>query len=83
MLDAPLEVARAPLIAREIAWACLGTGTSGTDGASEFAKTLSTQSPQGARFAVLALDYLCRASRLPPEFDEVLANRLLVAQSKP
>lgn len=82
MLDAPLEVNRAPLIMRELAWAALGSGTGGSDGVTQFARTLAAASPQGARFAVLGLDYLCRAARLPREFSERITSRLLAAQSR-
>jgi hypothetical protein len=82
MLDAPLEVAHAPLLARELGWASLGAGVGPTDGVSDFAKSLAVRSPQGARFAVLGLDYLCRATKLPREFGEILSNRLLLAQAK-
>lgn len=80
MLDAPMDVARAPLLAREIAWSCFGASSGGTDGVSSFAKTLAVASPQAARFTVLALDYLCRAARLPREFNAILSSRLLLAQ---
>lgn len=82
LLDAPLEVSRAPLLLREIGWAALGTSTGGTDGVTAYARTLALASPQGARFAVLGLDYLSRAAKLPKEFNDVITARLLSAQSK-
>lgn len=83
LLDAPLEVSRAPLLLREVAWAALGAGTGGSDGVTTFSRTLAAASPQGARFAVLALDYLYRAARLPREFNDVITARLLASQLKP
>lgn len=82
LLDAPLQVGHAPLILREIAWAALDAGTGKSDGITAFARTLAASSPQGARFAVLALGYLLRAARLPREFNDVITGRLLAAQTK-
>lgn len=82
LLDAPLEVSRAPLLLREVAWSALGTGTGKSDGVTQFARVLAGASPQGARFAVLVLDYLCRAARLPREFNDTITARLLAAQLK-
>ena len=82
MLDAPLEVARAPLFMREVGWTVLaGNGASST-GASTFAHQLATSSPQGARFALLGLTYLCRAASLPKEFKDELGSRVIAAQTR-
>lgn len=83
LLDAPIEVSRAPLLLREIAFAALGTGVGNSDGVTHFARVLAGASPQGARFAILTLDYLCRAARLPREFNDVISARVLAAQIKP
>jgi hypothetical protein len=83
MLDAPVAAGHAPLLTREIGWAALDAGTGSSDGVTGFARTLAAASPQGARFAVMVLDYLCKAARLPREFNQVLGGRLLEAQSRP
>lgn len=74
-LDSPVELNRTPLIIREISWSLL----SGT-GDREFAKKLSSRFPQGARFAVLGLDYVCKATQLPPEFKAILTTELMAVQ---
>ena len=83
MLDAPIEVNRSPLLMREIGWSALGGVREIADGVSSFSRDLALASPQGARFAVLGLTYLCRAAALPREFIDTLGGRLLAAQVKP
>ena len=63
LLDAPLEVARVPLILREV-----GLNHIKSPAELSFARTLCQESPQAAGFAVLIAGYLFRASRLPDEF---------------
>ena len=63
LLDAPLEVARVPLILREVGFNHLRSTTD-----PSFASALCRESPQAARFAVLIVGYLFRAGRLPDEF---------------
>lgn len=75
LLDAPFEVNRTPLIIREIAWAYMA-GIADSD----FSKELASLFPQAARFAVLGVDYICKATRLPPEFQKILNDRLLAIQ---
>ena len=66
---------------REVAWTSLSVAPERiSDGA--FARVLSAESPQAARLAVLGLDYFCRASRIPREFNLTLTNQLLDAQMK-
>ncbi len=62
-LDAPLELARTPLILREVGFSLLAG-----DKARAFAAVLCSESSQGARFATLIPAYLARATRLPPDF---------------
>jgi len=74
-LDSPVELNRTPLIIREISWSLLaGMGN------REFAKQLSSRFPQGARFAVLGVDYVCKAAQLPPEFRTILTSELMSIQ---
>lgn len=65
LLDSPTDVARTPLILRDVAFSYL---MGSADRA--FAKGLCTESPQGGRFAVLVIGYLFKAAKLPPEFVE-------------
>jgi len=43
-------------------------GISRGDTSMSFARTLCAETPQGARFALLIPDYLCKATKLPLEF---------------
>jgi len=74
-LDSPVELNRTALIIREIAWSLLGGMRD-----REFAKQLSSRFPQGARFAVLGVDYVCKAAQLPPEFKAILTDELMAIQ---
>lgn len=62
LLNAPLDVARAPLILREIGFSRLRSGD------RSFACTLCQEAPQAASFAVLIVGYLFRAGKLPDDF---------------
>lgn len=75
LLDAPVEVQRAPLILREVGFSVLAA-----DSTRAFARTICSESPQGARFALLIADYLARASKLPPEFHQTSDGLLLPLQ---
>jgi len=75
LLDAPLEVNRTPLIIREIAWSYIAGITN-----RDFVKEVASLFPQAARFAVLGIDYVCRATKIPPEFQEILVNELMKIQ---
>src|ERR1035441_2250587 len=55
-LESPIELSRAPLILREIAWAQLSSTPDYT-----FAGTLASESPRGAKYALLGTEYLCRS----------------------
>ena len=74
-LDAPFEVNKAPLLGREVAYSYLIGSQDLT-----YARSLAKASRQGARFAVLGLDYVCKACRLPKEFADILSSMLLDAQ---
>jgi hypothetical protein len=71
-LDAPFELQRSPLILREVGFSALRG-----DAARVFAKALCSESPQGARFALLIPSYLGKAVMLPPEFTKIADAILL------
>lgn len=75
LLDAPNESQRVPLILREVGFSMLARDANQT-----FARILCSESPQGARFAVLVTDYLSRAAGLPAEFTKVSDAALLPLQ---
>ena len=72
LLDAPIELAKAPLILREISFAELVGSTD-----LQFCRTLCQESPQAGRFSLLIVDYLFKAVRLPPQFLEKVQASLL------
>lgn len=71
-LDSPNDVAHVPLILREVAFSYLRKSTN-----RAFAKGLCVESPQAGRFAVLIIDYLFKATKLPAEFIEKGDNVLM------
>lgn len=75
LLDAPAEAQKVPLILREVGFGLLRGDTS-----FSLAKTLSSQSAQAAKFALLVPDYLAKAAKLPPEFSNAAEKVLLTLQ---
>lgn len=78
-LEAPNEASRSPLLLLETAWSVLAAGHSASPDLT-FAKQLASESLHGARIGLLGTEYLCKASRLPPEFAEALGAYLLNVQ---
>ena len=72
LLDSPIESAKTPLIIRENAFTLLAG-----ESESNFARSLCLESPQAGRFALLNVDYLFKAAKLPPEFIAESDNLLL------
>ncbi|MBK7550593.1 MAG: hypothetical protein IPI61_02420 [Syntrophaceae bacterium] len=75
LLDSPTDAPRIPLILRELSFAYMVNSSD-----YEYARQLCSKSPQAARFAVLVVDYLCRAGKLPPEFQKIIEGTLLSIQ---
>ncbi len=72
-MDCPLELSAVPLILKELAFQCLQEQTLLVD-SYQFIKTLVANSPQAAKCAILTMDYIAKASRLPPEFSTISAQ---------
>lgn len=72
LLDAPMDVQRAPLILREAGFSLLCQ-----DKSFNFLRTLCSESAHGGKFAILIPNYLCKAAKLPPEFGQIADNTLL------
>lgn len=70
LLDDPNAAMRAALILKECAFSLLA-------GDGSYLATIARQDGQAVRFAILIADYFARATRVPPEFGERLAHRLL------
>jgi hypothetical protein len=77
-LEAPRELANTPLLLREMAWTYLSD-----EGRFVFAETLAAESPFAAKYALMAVEYLCRASKLPRDFSDILSSQLLALQKVP
>lgn len=75
LLDAPVEAQKVPLILREV-----GFGLLRGDQVFSFARTVSSESAQAAKFALLVPDYLCKAAKLPPDFAKAADKVLLPLQ---
>jgi hypothetical protein len=75
LLDAPVEAQKVSLILREV-----GFGFLRGDTAFSFARTLGSESAQGARFSLLLPEYLGKAAKLPPEFAKGAEKVLLTLQ---
>ncbi len=75
-LDAPLQVSKTPLLLREIAWSFLAG-----EAQWDFAKTLASESPHAVRLAFFVVSYLCKAGKLPTEFDEKISSVLMAIQN--
>ena len=83
-LDAPRQLLQSPLIAREVAWSYLTpSGPDAPDARPGHASVLAVDSPQAAKFCFFAAEYLVKAARLPPEFDQLLAQTFLNLQPLP
>jgi len=72
LLDSPMDVQRVPLMLRELGFCLLRQEKS-----FEFLQALCGESPQGAKFAMLITDYLCKAAKLPPEFGRIAEDAVL------
>lgn len=64
-LESPTETPKTPLLLREIGFAALAESSD-----YSFAGTLGLESPHSVRLAMAGIEYLCKASGLPPEFAE-------------
>ena len=75
ILDAPGEVLYGALLCREIAFCSVEAAD------SVYAKELANSRKQGARFAILCLAYLEKATGLPPELSDSMINRIGALQN--
>jgi len=78
MLESPMQALLAPLILREVAWSFLGSERN-----YDFARLLARQSPQAAKFALLAMEYMSKVTNIPPEFRQIYTEVLMDIQSIP
>ena len=77
-LDSPLEASKVPLLLREIAWSFLSPNAD-----MAFAKKIMKENRNAGKLSIVAISYLCKASKLPPEFNEMLCQILLSLQEAP
>lgn len=72
-MDYPLELSTVPIILKELAFLNLQEQTM-LDDSYQFIRTLVANNPQAAKCAILAMDYIAKASKLPPEFSAISAQ---------
>ena len=72
LLDAPVDVARVPLILREVGFGRISGAEKG-----EFARVLCQEAPQAARFSILIIGYLFRAGGLPDDFRRSVETEII------
>ncbi len=77
-LDAPTELPYSALLLRELGWSYLAEKSS-----LGFAELLAAEKRQAAKMAFLAIEYICIAAKLPPEFAATLCKALLDLQQPP
>ncbi len=75
-LEQPYAISNVPLIMREIAFEFINEGSSDW----QFSKQLAQNNLQSAKFALLITEYVCKATKVPVEFKELLVNRILAIQ---
>jgi len=77
-LDEPFSTSKVPLILKEMSFEYLSDV--GRKDTYDFSKKLLNETPQAGRFAIQMIDYFCSATKLPPEFNDILCKRLMVLQ---
>jgi hypothetical protein len=78
-LDAPLSTSHSPLIALEVGFSHLGDQARSV----LLARELAREDPQAAKFALLAGEYLQKATNAPAELADSLSAKLLAIQEPP
>jgi hypothetical protein len=78
-LEEPFSTAFVPLILKEIAFEYLSDEILRTT--FTYSKELATQNLHAAKFGILIVEYLCKATKIPPEFSEIIVKRLLEIQT--
>ena len=77
-LDAPTELPNSALLLRELGWSYLAEKD-----LLGFGQLLAAEKRQAAKMAFLAMEYVCVAAKLPPEFATKLCKALLDLQQPP
>lgn len=77
-LEEPMATNAVPLLMRELAFEFFAPETSGT---WKFSNTLANENLQAARFSIFITEYVCKATKLPPDFKDALVKRLMEIQS--
>ena len=77
-LDAPTELPHVALLIREVGWSFLNKGEQ-----LGFAAILAQEKRQAAKLALLIVEYVTKAAKLPPEFGATSTRLLLDLQQPP
>ncbi len=78
-LDEPFSTAIVPLILKEVAFEYLANES--VKGNLTYSSELAKSNKQAAKFAMLLVGYVCKAVKMPPEFDEKISKRLFSIQA--
>ncbi|MCY8953213.1 hypothetical protein MOE39_05000 [Bacillus cereus] len=76
LLEEPYATSHVPLILREVAFEFLSENSQDYN----YSKHLAKKHPQSAKFAILISSYVCKAAKLPKEFDSLIIERLMKIQ---
>jgi hypothetical protein len=75
-LEEPYSTSNVPLLLRELAFEYID------DQQEEcFSKKLATENPQAAKFALMICSYICKATKLPKDFDQILSSKIVELMS--
>ncbi|MBL0386919.1 hypothetical protein JJB07_09660 [Tumebacillus sp. ITR2] len=74
-LESPYDICKVPMILREIAFEYIAPQP------YEWAKVLASENLQAAKFSLLIAEYVCRSSKIPPEFLQQLSKRIIQIQA--
>ncbi|WP_186808553.1 hypothetical protein, partial [Priestia megaterium] len=77
-LETPFATAHVPLIMKEVAFEYIDPTKSDQ---YNLAVTLAKENPQAAKLAIMITEYICKACKLPAEFEDIINTRIIKIQS--
>lgn len=78
-LDNPYETSITPLLIKEIAFEYITEDDIRKE--LTYSRKLAIANSHASRYAILIIDYLCKAIKLPPEFNQIITSRLMKIQT--
>ncbi|MBS3974142.1 MAG: hypothetical protein KGZ89_04670 [Actinobacteria bacterium] len=77
-LEEPYATTLSPLLLKEVAFEYFADKT--VLGSLNNARRLAKSNPQSSKFAILTAEYICKASKAPPEFLDIVRDRIVKLQ---